>query len=494
MAASAGLPPALPLLVAVGCFLFPIFVGGETEYISAVGDPGMRKDGLRLALEAWNFCNEVGAEAPGMGSPRLADCFDIGDSGNVSHRVTEKDNKLSVGDPFRGASLQCIRDVDLYAVEKEIYLGTKCEVDDVPAPWQFWMIMLKNGNLDTSAGLCPENGKKIGPFPPEKRFPCFGKGCMNQPLVFHNYTSLQGTKLWGRFFGTYDLDGDSKLEKHDISFFSVTWEKEMGKGGWSFHHVLRTTKKYPWLMLYLRSDATRGLSGGYHYDTRGMTKIIPESPDFKVRLTLEIIKGGGPSSQFYLMDMGSCWKNNGDPCDGNVTTDVTRYSEMILNPNTKAWCRPDSLYECPPYHTFSDGTRVHRTDTARFPYSAYHVYCFPGNAKHPESPYRFCDPYSNPQPQEILQILPHPVWGEYGYPTKKGDGWVGDPRTWELDVGRMSQALYFYQEPDTPPARRKWTSLDVGTEIYVDDHAEAEWILSDFDVMIVPKTGKLRES
>lgn len=197
----------------------------------------------------------------------------------MSHRVTEKDNKLGVGDPFPGASLQCIRDVDLYAVEKEIYLGTKCEVDDVPSPWQFWMIMLKNGNLDTSAGLCPENGKKVGPFPPEKRFPCFGKGCMNQPLVFHNYTSLQGTKLWGRFFGTYDLDGDSKLEKHNISFFSVTWEKEIGKGGWTFHHVLRTTKKYPWLMLYQRSDATRGFSGGYHYDTRGMTKIVSNRID-----------------------------------------------------------------------------------------------------------------------------------------------------------------------------------------------------------------------
>lgn len=38
----------------------------------------MKRDGLRVALEAWNFCNEVGEEAPGMGSPRLADCFDIG--------------------------------------------------------------------------------------------------------------------------------------------------------------------------------------------------------------------------------------------------------------------------------------------------------------------------------------------------------------------------------------------------------------------------------
>lgn len=47
------------------------------DYISAVGDPGMRRDGLRLGFEAWNFCNEVGEEAPGMGSPRAADCFDL---------------------------------------------------------------------------------------------------------------------------------------------------------------------------------------------------------------------------------------------------------------------------------------------------------------------------------------------------------------------------------------------------------------------------------
>lgn len=47
------------------------------DAISAVGDPGMTKDGLRVAFEAWNFCNEVGKEAPAMGSPRAADCFDL---------------------------------------------------------------------------------------------------------------------------------------------------------------------------------------------------------------------------------------------------------------------------------------------------------------------------------------------------------------------------------------------------------------------------------
>lgn len=52
--------------------------------VSAVGDPGMQRDGLRVAFEAWNFCNEVGQEAPYMGSPRAAECFDLS-QGNSNH-------------------------------------------------------------------------------------------------------------------------------------------------------------------------------------------------------------------------------------------------------------------------------------------------------------------------------------------------------------------------------------------------------------------------
>lgn len=49
----------------------------KNRYVSAIGDPGMKSANVRVALEAWNFCNEVGFEAPGMGSPRLADCADL---------------------------------------------------------------------------------------------------------------------------------------------------------------------------------------------------------------------------------------------------------------------------------------------------------------------------------------------------------------------------------------------------------------------------------
>ncbi|PKA48896.1 hypothetical protein AXF42_Ash016412 [Apostasia shenzhenica] len=465
------------------------------HFSSYVGDPGMRRDGLRVAFEGWNFCNEVGSEAPGMGSPRLADCFEF--SGNLiteekhlDHKVNVRDNKLGVGMPFPGLTPGALNNPDLYAAEKELYLGSLCEVEEKPNPWQFWMLMLKNGNFDTKSGLCPENGKRVGPFPQTGRFPCFGSGCMNQPLVHHQQTYLAAEigEMVGGFNGTYDLDGGSGAGIGGFSYFEVVWRKKAGIGSWVFTHKLKTTKRYPWLMLYLRADATKGFSGGYHYETRGMLKTLPESPDFKVKLTLDIKQGGGPKSQFYLVDIGSCWKNSGSPCDGDTATDVTRYTEMIINPLTPAWCSSGNLNACPPFHITPENKKILRNDSANFPYAAYHYYCSPGNAEHLEEPFSICDPYSNPQAQEIVQILPHPAWASYGYPSRAGEGWIGDPRTWDLDVGGLSSRLYFYQDPGTTPARRIWTSIDVGTEIFISDRDEvAEWTVSDFDVVVSGK-------
>lgn len=92
-----------------------------------------------------------------------------------------------------------------------------------------------------------------------------------------------------------------------------------------------------------------------------------------------------------------------------------------------------------------NGTMINRIDKENFPYSAYHLYCSPPNAKFAVEPRSVCDPYSNPQAQELVQLLPHPEWAVHGYPKKKGDGWIGDSRTWFLDVGALSDRLYFYQ-------------------------------------------------
>lgn len=170
------------------------------------------------------------------------------------------------------------------------------------------------------------------------------------------------------------------------------------------------------------------------------------SLDAKVKFTLNVIKGGGPKSQFKFLEMGGCLKNDGQSCDGDPTTDVSRLVRMILNPNTTAKCSPTNLQACPLYHGLGVvEPRVYRSDTASFPYEAYHSYCAPANAKLLEEPYEVCDPYSSLTQQEILTILPHPIWAKYGFPAKKGDGWIGDSRSWDLNVGMFWYNLFFDQ-------------------------------------------------
>ncbi|KAL9173504.1 hypothetical protein ABFS82_03G119400 [Erythranthe guttata] len=473
------------------------------SYVSVMGDPGMKNPNSRFAFESWNFCNEVGIHAPNMASPRIADCTDLfcpkskddkRSKCEVHQRVNESDNRLRAGDKFPISEFKSYTDPDIYAVEKEKYLGSLCQVSDSDEPWYFWMIMLKNGNFDKNTTLCTENGRKVAKIETSRSFPCFGEGCMNHPIVYRNQSEMvsfgggkNNVSLVGGFYGTYDLDANLSGGVGNNSFFTVSWEKNLSTNSWILSQKLTTSLKYPWLMLYLRSDAVTGFNGGYHYNGRGIMKKLPESPNFKVRLSLHIKQGGGPNSQFYLIDIGSCWKNNGQPCDGDTVTDVTRYSEMIINPSTTNWCSPNKLESCPPHHITINGEKIHRNDTSRFPYSAYHLYCAPGNADYLEKPYDICDPYSNPQAQELVQILPHPEWAPHGYPKRKGDGWIGDPRTWELDTGALSNRLYFYQDPGTKPAKRVWTSINVGTEIYISPSGvTAEWTVSDFDVL-VPK-------
>lgn len=199
------------------------------------------------------------------------------------HEVEESDNHLGAGDEFPALGFIPFSNPDLFAVEKELYLGSLCEVRDYDSaePWQFWMIMLKNGNFDKNTTLCPEDGKKLDKIVTNRTFPCFGKGCMNQPLVYHNRSRVvsfgdEKVSLTGGFYGTYDLDADLSKGPGNYSYFSVSWMKNTSTGSWIFSNKLTTSEKYPWLMLYLRSDATTGFNGGYHYNGRGMMiKVCP---------------------------------------------------------------------------------------------------------------------------------------------------------------------------------------------------------------------------
>ncbi|KAL2630398.1 hypothetical protein R1flu_015084 [Riccia fluitans] len=205
---------------------------------------------------------------------------------------------------------------------------------------------------------------------------------------------------------------------------------------------------------------------------------------FKVIVTLNVIRGGwGPQGQFYLLDIGVCLKNNREQCNGDLSIDVTRFSEMIIYPNTSAWCRPNSLDLCPPYHLSNDGQKIYRNDMKNFPYDAYHLYCAPYNAEFAEKPFRECDRYSNPQRRNSSSFF-LTLNGQSMAIRPRKNVWIGDSRMWELDAGRLSSRLFFYQDPGTPAAARKWSAIDVDTEIFISSYTETtEWTLSDFNVI-----------
>uniref|UniRef100_A0A6N2KQC9 DUF7705 domain-containing protein n=1 Tax=Salix viminalis TaxID=40686 RepID=A0A6N2KQC9_SALVM len=121
-------------LLFLACFTCVVMACND-DFISAVGDPGMRRDGLRVAIEAWNQCNEVGEEAVDMGSPRMADCFDVGHS-------------TSSGEKSVVPRHLCAK-YDRYAPRRSC-TWVRNASEDFPRPWQFWMIMLKSGNMTTS--------------------------------------------------------------------------------------------------------------------------------------------------------------------------------------------------------------------------------------------------------------------------------------------------------------------------------------------------------
>lgn len=131
----------------------------------------------------------------------------------------------------------------------------------------------ENGNFDKN-----KNGRKVHRIVTDRSFPCFGEGCMNQPLVYHNNSRVvhmeNYSSLVGGFYGSYGLYADLTSGIVQKSFFSVTWTKNISTGSWIMSQKLTTSARYAWLMLYLRADATKGFNGGYHYDGRGITKRV----------------------------------------------------------------------------------------------------------------------------------------------------------------------------------------------------------------------------
>jgi hypothetical protein len=262
-----------------------------------------------------------------------------------------------------------------------------------------------------------------------------------------------------------------------------------------------------------------------------------------LRVRLRVLSSGSEAhDQFYLPEISSCWQLDGSPCEAGpsaISTAVTRYTCFIVAPSVSPACSAKNQGPCPPYHVSLNGTRIYRNDTARFPYECYYQHCPPsinGSAG--------CDSYSNPNPQELQQLLPCAEWEPHGFPASAADVWIGQvrgtdgitrgrhrisgglsntrsalppclicqDRLWELDVGALQARLYYSGEeppvsqhdalrarlglphvdtaalPPYPGWTRPIVSLEVGPEQMAGDplltQTVVRWETLDWDVLV----------
>ena len=552
------------LAVMAGCCL-PFI-----QATSVVGDPGMVNPALHVMWEGWNFCNQVHTHpsrspfplfpapppsshpplcplslqagnvsafpgeislppsafaassigawyTPGT-SPRFADCL----SPSLSPLVSLSDNLLSYPDPIPGSPLPLSSGVNYYAQEKGRYLGTLCQ-EQTPGgrQWEWWSVMIKNGNLDLTANQCPYTtiltSPPSSPTPhrthrlPSTHSESAATKLMNQPLVFQHFTAphpLQPTTQAGGVVGTFTMTDAAVAQVQrcigaesfpsqctdlalNMSFFLTTWRRDNSSAtaSWIFSHQLVTDAGYPWLMLYQRADASQYYNGGYNWIAPGMMTVhelaSDRYPHFHLHIFFNITRNTSPGAQFYFPEVGGCWQTDGvSSCNGDPHHDVTRYVNFMPQPGLLGHgsCQPSSPGHCPPTHTFRDGTVVANTNKTHFPYTCYWLYCGPPGSKVAGT--STCDPYSNPNPQELIQILPCDEWSQWGFP-KPREGWVGDPRLWDLDVGGMVNThLYFYRNSTQGgPTVKRWVSLEVGPEIF-NANQVAEWSISQWDIQV----------
>ena len=99
-------------------------------------------------------------------------------------------------------------------------------------------------------------------------------------------------------------------------------------------------------------------------------------------------------------------------------------------------------------------------------------------------------------PQELMQILPCEQWGVYGFPTSPKVGWVGNPQTWELDVGGLGSNVFFSGvNPQKDKKLRSWISFEIGPEQFY--HLDPFplplqlWEISDWDVGLLSEVENI---
>ncbi len=162
------------------------------------------------------------------------------------------------------------------------------------------------------------------------------------------------------------------------------------------------------------------------------------------------------SASRYLLSiplLSSCWGNDGKPC-GTSSSPTIRFFGFTPT-KTKpsgAHCSPlnsQTLSVCPPYHEKITGEKISR-GTAGFPYDAYLQWTGGTDV-------------TTGTGQDIYQILPHPEWEPYGFPTQLiGTG----NASYTFDIEAITRHLPW----TTPqPSESHWT-LSVETESWENTH------------------------
>lgn len=346
---------------------------------------------------------------------------------------------------------------------------------------------------------------------------------VNQPLVSHRWAEPRAhgdARGWsGSFVATYGNGseavvrwrapgapggarregGASAADHAGGGVGSVDGGGVGGGDGSVFSCELRTSARYPWLMLYIGGDAARGRKGGAAYDGRGMLATpapgvldayaqrrqvssgglllyVPALLSFGLRL-LELSPHAGC---FYALNLAGCWRMDGAGCTGDTRADVTRYA--LLDVSGPSLCSAGAQANCPAAHRFANGSVALRSEEGRFPYAAYKYYCGPAE------PSGGCDLFSNPQLQEIIKLAPHAEWADVGLPARAPpvDGrWA----RYAVDVGRLSARLVF---AGTPPSvgTRWWATANVGAEAGIPGvsgaagGAVARWEVAGMDLRV----------
>jgi len=466
------------------------------KYVSAMGDPLYSSSNQSVMITGWNFCNEAlaPAEYPKNPSPRWADCANA----DGTSRVSAADNALGPGDAFPLPGFNATGDVNAYAVEKELFLGERCSNGDGDNKWSFHTIMLKSGNMNIAANICPNtsNGtlSESGGF---NNLP------MNQPVVSLSPAVMRsvpynGKSLVGSVSATYDVDPSwtptetaairSALDDYlalwidyrfaeidDISplppipysikpallanrsFEAAFWWKNITSGSTVFSLIQLCSHGAPWLMNYLKLSDASGFGGGYDFSSSG--DLLGPVPSYETRLQLRFTQQ--VPSNLYTPCHGGCWKLDGSPCDGDLDSDVTRYICYLVN-GAGACGTPSNPNGCPKFHIrSSDNTPILR-GSPDFPYHCYSQHCAPRT-----NGTNACDPYSNPGPQELMMLYPCSEWAEHGYPSTQGGG---NGELLNLDVGALGARVALAGEEPADVgaetrAARGWATLPPASQL-----------------------------